>query len=155
MEIPHYSKRSLFWLSLSVAIAVAALLSFCLTYRIGSLQEWDIYQAMDAECHPIWKKLYFGHIRAGDDVSTITSIAPPSILEGDMTSGSLLYYKNYQHGDLHFTSVLIEVRNGKVACAYAGSCTWSRQFFDQIGLEANYSPTGFRKLWNRGAISVW
>lgn len=155
METQHYSKRLLFWLSLSVAVAVAALLSFCLAYRIGSLQEWSIYQAMEAECHPIWKELYFGRIQPGDDVSTITSIAPPSNLEGDMTSGSLIYYKDYQPGDLHFTSVLIEVRNGKAACAYAGSCTWSRQFFDQIGLEANCSPIGFRKLWNRGAISVW
>ncbi|QDT74554.1 hypothetical protein [Lacipirellula limnantheis] len=155
MEPAPNSKRRLFWLLLPVALTIAALVEFCVWFRIGSIEEWHIYQAMDAECHPIWRELYFGRIQAGDDINAIMAVAPPSIIEGDMTSGSLRYYKDYQPGDLHFTSVSIEVRNGEAACAYAGSCTWTRQFFDEIGLEADYfGPFRARKLVQGGAIST-
>jgi hypothetical protein len=89
METPSRSKRILLWLLLPVALAIGALGGFCVWFRIGSLQEWHIYQAMDAECHPIWRDIYFGRIQAGDDINAITAIAPPSIIEGDKISGTL------------------------------------------------------------------
>lgn len=154
-ERPLNSKRLLFWLLLPVALAIVALIGFCLCLRIGSLHEWHIYQAMNFECHPVWKDIYFGRIQSGDDISEIIAIAPPSIIEGDLNSGTFRYYKNYQPGDLHFTSVSIEVRKGKVVSAYAGSCIWTRQFFDEIGLEDGYfGMFRFRRLPQGGAISI-
>ncbi|WP_428308360.1 hypothetical protein [Lacipirellula sp.] len=128
-----FSSRVAQLLLLVVVVTLASPLAFCLWFRVGSANEWQIYQAMDEECHPIWKDLYYGRIRAGDDVDSVIAIAPPSVQRGKGQSGTLSYYQNYKPGDLHFTSVTLKFRDGKLVDAYAGSCTWVRQFSTSPG----------------------
>ena len=150
-----FSSRVAQLLMLVVVVTLAAPLGFCVWFRVGSANEWNIYQAMDAECHPIWKDLYYGRVQAGDDVDSVIVIAPPSVRRGKGRSGTLLYYQNYKSGDLQFTSVTLKFRDGKLVDAYAGSCTWVRQFFDVTGEDdEKFGMFAYKKLPQGGAISI-
>jgi hypothetical protein len=110
---------------------------------------------MDEECHPVWRDFFYSRIRAGDDVDSVIARTHPSVIRREGSTVVLSYYQNYKKGDLHFTFVSAEARDGKLVCAYAGSCTWARQFFDLTGQEKDYfGGFRYRHLPQGGAIST-
>lgn len=150
-----FSSRVAQLLLLVVVVTLTSPLAFCLWFRVGSANEWQIYQAMEEECHPIWRELYYGRIQAGDDVDSVIAIAPPSVRRGKGRSGTLFYYQNYPSDGLPWTSVTLQFRDGKLVDAYAGSCTWVRQFFDVTGQDdQKFGMFAYKKLPQGGAISI-
>lgn len=106
---------------------MAALLVCAWQFRIWGISDFEAYQGMRAECHPVWRDLHFGRIQAGDDIEKVILATRPLKIEryGDYVRLS------YQAGHC-FTGVLIIAKNGKLVYAGAGSCGWKKYFFDEM-----------------------
>src|SRR5262245_46641443 len=109
-----------------VVVAVAGLFP---VWQIGKclLREQEIVYYMSRECHPVWRDLYAGRIRAGQSVEeTIGRTSPKRVdrLDNFVVLG-------YQGGDgfISFTGVTIIARDGRLIDAEAWSCTWQKRFF--------------------------
>ena len=131
-------RRLLFnrWFRLSaglVLVLLTAVLSCAWYFRVWSWRDFQVYQMMSRECHPVWKDLHWGNVHAGQDVEDVIAITKPIRLE---RYGRFVRL-NYQGGDgfLHFTGVTITAKNGRLARAAAWSCTWDRVFFDEFTRE--------------------
>src|SRR5262245_34947258 len=126
-------KRWWFWLTASLVFGGLLLLVYCWTHRVWSINEWRVYQAMDAECHPVWRELHFGLIRAGDPVNEVIARTKPIRVKraGEWV---VLRYQEYP-GGLCFTGVTVVAYEGRLIGAYAWSCTWVREFFDVMSEE--------------------
>jgi hypothetical protein len=85
---------------------------------------------MSQECHPVWRELHWGRIYAGQNVEEVIAATKPVSTE---RYGEFVQL-NYQDG-LCFSGVVITAKNGRVASATASSCTWSRDFFNQLTLD--------------------
>lgn len=96
-------------------------------FRIWSWHEFKVYGYMSHECHPVWRDLHWGRIRAGDDVEDVIAMTNPVRVERYAEFVRL----NYQQG-LSFTGVTITAKNGRLASAWAWSCCWDREFFDEL-----------------------
>ena len=124
-------KRWWFWLAAVPIVGGLVLLAFCSTYRVWTVDEWRVYQAMDRECHPVWKDFHYGRIRSGDPVEDV--IAHNELVRVER-AGRWVVLK--YHGDgLCFTGITAVAYNGQMVGAYAWSCTWTRQFFDIMSEE--------------------
>ena len=110
---------------------------------------------MDAECHPVWRDFYYSRIKAGDELDAVTARTRPSVVKREGESVLLEYYQEYQKGYAYFTGIMAEARDGRLVSAYAYSCTWTRQFFDETGQEEVYfGDLRYRRLPQGGAMSV-
>jgi hypothetical protein len=122
-----FTKR---WFKLSAGLVAAlfAVTLACASYfRVWSWRDLLAYHGMTRECHPVWRELHWGRIRAGQDVEQVIAETRPARVE---RYGEFVRL-NYQQG-LSFTGVSITAKNGRVASAAAGSCTWDRVFFDEL-----------------------
>jgi hypothetical protein len=145
-----------FWLGGVLGLLGAVLLCFAIGYKVWGYDEWVVYQYMEAECHPVWRDLHFGRIRAGNDIETVIARTRPSKVRRDGAQVTLEYYLNYdpQVKALHFTGVTIDANEGQLVSASAGSCTWMRLFFDTTGEVLEGFPGPYRTLSKRGAMWV-
>lgn len=144
----------LLWCGAAVAMAAVGILAFCSMHGVWSRDEWFVYQMMVEECHPAWTDYHFGKIRAGDEVNQVIATTNPSIVTRTGNCVTLEYYQNYKKGGgFYCTGLTAEARNGKLVCAYAHSCEWTRQFFDTVGMEDSYFAFEYRRLSRGGAIS--
>ncbi len=152
MRRPH--RQWWIWSAAPIVVAGLGLVAFCWWHNVWSRNEWLVYRAME-ECHPVWRDFLFSRINAGDNVNSVIAQTRPSVVENERGTVTLCWYQNYQEGQLQFTSVYAEARQGKLVCAYAGSCTWTRQFFDLTGREAdNFGMQRYVQLPQGGAISI-
>jgi hypothetical protein len=119
-------KRWWFWLAATSVVLELGLLAFCWTHRVWSVNEWQVYRAMDQECHPVWRDFHYGRIRAGDPVEEVIAQNEPVRVE---RAGRWVVLK-YHGGGLCFTGITAVAYDGRMVGAYAWSCTWTRQFFD-------------------------
>src|SRR5262245_27403356 len=112
-----------------ITAGLIGLLACCMSYRVWSLGEVTVYQAMAQECHPGGRGRHFGRIRGGDPVEeVIARTQPPQVKRaGDW---SWLYYKKRVPGQLCFTGLTVGAYEGRLVCAFAWSDTWLYQFFD-------------------------
>ena len=96
-------------------------------FRVWSWPDLRAYQGMSQECHPVWRELHWGRIHAGQDVEEVIAATKPVRVEryGEYVRLS------YQEG-LSFTGITITAKNGRLASAAAGSCTWDRVFFNEL-----------------------
>jgi hypothetical protein len=85
---------------------------------------------MSRECHPVWQDLHWGRIHSGQNVEEVIASTKPVRVE---RYGAFVRL-NYQNG-LCFAGVTITAKNGRLASAAAGSCTWDRVFFDELTQE--------------------
>ena len=94
-------------------------------YRIYSFGGYMSYRAMANECPLAWRDFHFGRFRAGADIEEIIRETKPTKVErhGDWVTLS------YRNG---FSGVGAHAHHGKLVCAYAGSCTWTRLFVDEL-----------------------
>lgn len=116
--------KSLLLLSVLATTAVVGLLVLCWQYGIWSWHDWQIYQAMSNECHPVWRDLHAGRIKAGDDVEGLIWRTHPNRIR-EFEDVKILTYGG------GFTGVTIASKGGHVMNAQAWSCTWEWRFFDQ------------------------
>jgi hypothetical protein len=108
---------------ISVVTGVVCLV--CWQNNIWSWQDWEIYEGMRHECHPVWRDLNAGRIKAGDKVeNVIWRTIPPHVERFEDVT--MLRYP-----PAGFTIVSIMAKDGRVISAGAGSCTWSKTFFDE------------------------
>ena len=122
-----FSKR---WFKLPAVLLVAllAVTLGCASYfRVWSWRDLRAYQGMSQECHPVWRELHWGRIHTGQDVERVIADTQPARVE---RYGEFVRL-NYQQG-LSFTGVTITAKNGRLATAAAGSCTWDRVFFNEL-----------------------
>lgn len=108
------------------AVLLVAIFTCTASFRIWSWNDLHLYCSMKSECHPIWRELYFGRLRAGQNVEDVIARTKPIRVE-QFGEFAIL---NYQRASL--TGVTITAKNGKLARAAAWSCTWDRKFFDEL-----------------------
>src|SRR4051812_33201664 len=121
-------KRWWFWLAACAVVSGLVLLAFCWTHRVWSVNEWRVYQAMDRECHPVWREFHYGRIQAGNSVEEVIARTEPARVE---RTGHWVVLKYHDNG-LCFTGLTAVAYDGQMVGAYAWSCTWVRQFFDSM-----------------------
>src|SRR5262245_48669020 len=119
-----------FWLVLAAALGVLAFFGFCWTHRVRSVGEWQVYQAMEQECHPAWREYHLGRIRAGDSVEeVIDKTQPPKVARKGRWV--FLGYDDPDPPGLPFSGFGACAYDGRMVFAEAHSCTWIRVFFDE------------------------
>jgi hypothetical protein len=127
--VKHFLSKTWFRLSVRfVLLLLVTLLGFAWYFKIWSWRDWEIIQAMSAECHPVWRDLHWGRVQAGQNVDEVIAATKPVRVEryGDFVE--LIY----QPGGLNFTGVNITAKKGRLVNAGAWSCTWNRVFFDEM-----------------------
>lgn len=82
---------------------------------------------MSRECHPVWRDLHWGRIRAAQSVDEVVLIARPKRTSRYGAFEEL----DYQEAGC-YTGVTIRAKDGRVAHAAAWSCGWQREFFDDL-----------------------
>jgi hypothetical protein len=124
-------KRWWFWLSTTLLAGSLALLTYCRSHRVWSVNEWRVYQAMDQECHPVWRDFHYRRIRAGDPVNEVIASTPPVRID---RNGRWVVLKYHPRG-LCFTGLTAVAYDGQMVGAFAWSDTWVREFFDIMSEE--------------------
>jgi hypothetical protein len=119
--------KSHHWFRLGVVPAtlagVAAILAWWYLDRWDSRKQ-QIYAAMSRECHPVWRDLDAGRVRAGQAVEDVIERTRPVQVE---------HFENVTFLHYHppgFTGLTIVAKNGRLVSAGAASCTWDWTFFD-------------------------
>ena len=125
-------KRWWFWIGVPIVVGILALLAFCLTHRVWSVGEWRVYQAMEKECHPVWRDYHFGRIRAGDPVDDVIAQTAPGTVKRQGRWVILGYPKDPDVRGISFTGLTAVAYDGRMVCALGASCTWVRLFFDEM-----------------------
>jgi hypothetical protein len=139
--------RRWLWLAAPVLIATAlCLFAFCKSHRVWSVNEWRVYQAMERECHPVWRDFHYGRIRAGDPVEEIISRTEPVSVE---RTGRWVVLRNHPD-EMCFTGLTAVAYDGQMVGAYAWSCTWIRQFFDTMSEKQR--AEFFAEYYNQPAV---
>jgi hypothetical protein len=120
-----------FKISVGLALVLAAALVACAGYfRVWNWHDLHVYREMSKECHPVWRDLHWGRIRAGQNVDDVIAATEPL----QVTRYGEFVELEYQQapGGFAFTGVRIIAKNGRLAGASAGSCCWDRTFFDEL-----------------------
>ena len=106
-------------------LSLTSLLGLALYTRTWNRNDVLSYWGMSRECHPIWRDLFWRRIGPGQDVEAVIAETKPIQVEryGDFVN------LTYQSG---FTGIGITAKQGKLVAASAGSCCWSRTFFDEM-----------------------
>ena len=115
-------------LVLPFVLGSLALLAICSTYGVWSFRGWRVYQAMEKECHPVWRDYYSGRIRAGDPVEDVIAQTNPAKVER-RGRGVIL---DYSTGPGSMTGLTAIAHDGRLVFSAASSCSWVRLFFDEM-----------------------
>lgn len=131
-----------------VLVLLSSLLSCAWYFRVWSWRDLLAYQGMSQECHPVWRELHWGRIRAGQDVEDVIAATKPVRVDrhGDFV------WLNYQGGEGLFdlTGVTVTAKSGRLATAAAWSCTWDRVFFDQLApADRQAYSDAYEALWQQ------
>jgi hypothetical protein len=144
-------------LGISLATLLLSLIAFGIPDPPPKADEVEVVGMMYDECHAIWKDLYNHRIVAGDDVEDLILRIQPSTIDRNGEETTLAYFKNYapRAGGFNLTGLTVIARHGKLVAAYASSCEWTMQFFDNGGFEKGFFSWPFRRLPQGGAIMTW
>lgn len=127
----------------TIVISIAAgIVAFAIGryYHVYSWRGWQVYGAMQRECHPIWKVYNFGGVRAGEDVEKVIARTQPVAIE---RNGRWTHLKYQAPG--YFTGITATAYDGKMVFACAWSCSWTRLFFDELSEEQSLEYLGKSK----------
>lgn len=133
------SKR---WVKLSLVIGLLLATSaagFASYTGLWSRRDFQIYQAMEKECDPVWRDFYWGRIQVGENVEDVIAKTRPTVVQRFGEFVNLSYYGDGE--GIPFTGVHATAKGGRLVCAEAGSCTWTRVFFNQL------SPAEQKGYW--------
>jgi hypothetical protein len=122
------------WLKLSVGLFCCLLISVLSTawyFRIWSWRDFEIYEMMSRECHPVWKDLHWGRVYSGQDVDEAIAATKPLRVQR-YGEWAVLEYQDGGPNGLCMTGITITAKKGHLACAWAWSCTWDRKFFEVL-----------------------
>ena len=111
---------------ISAILLASALFAVAVRHnRIWSWRDWQIYQAMSHECHPVWRDLYDGRVHEGQGLESVIAATKPVRVERLEEFTTL----HYQEG-LSFSGVWITAHRSRLVSARAASCTWTFTFFN-------------------------
>ena len=130
------------WAAACVALVAGCLLLTCWHFGVWSWTDWQIYQEMSRECHPVWKDLYAGRIYQGQPVEEAIASCGPVRVER-FENFVLLEVQESGREGLCFTGITIIAKDGRLVHAGAWSCTWQRTFFD------GWSAAEQESFWKR------
>ena len=71
-----------------ILLLLLPLLTLAWRFRIWSWRDYQIYQAMSHECHPVWEDLYWGRIRSGQDLDEVIAATAPVQVDATGSSSS-------------------------------------------------------------------
>jgi hypothetical protein len=109
-------------------VLAGAILAWCWYYGVWSVRDWHALREMPQACHPVWRDLYAGRIRSGDEIEpVITRTSPPQV-----DRFGRWVQLGYYPGPGSMTRVIVVARDGKLVSASAWSCTWHYVFFDTL-----------------------
>ena len=93
-------------------------------YQVYSWRDYQIYLAMKKEIDPVWEEFNFRRIGPGADLEEVVRSTKPTRIKimGDFT------ILNYGRGG--FSGIGATAYKGRLVEAAAGSCCWSKTFFD-------------------------
>jgi hypothetical protein len=115
-----------------IGLSLAVVLTFCLTHRVWSVGGWRVYQAMDQECHPVWRDYHFGRINAGDAIDDVIAKTAPGRVDRNGRWVILHYSADTETSGISFTGLTAIGYDGRMVFAAAASCGWVRLFFDEM-----------------------
>ena len=115
-------------IGIPLLVAVAA----CWWHNTWGVDAVRVYVAMGRECHPVWRDYHFGRVAAGEDVEAVIARTTPSKVVRKGRYTFLSYRDADEPGAIHFTGISATAHDGKMVCAAAWSCTWTRVFFDEM-----------------------
>ena len=110
-----------------ILLPAAAFLSCAGYLRIWSWHDLQVYRMMSHECHPVWKDLHRGRVHAGQNVEAVIADTRPVRVERYGQFVRLSYQER-----LSFSGVAITAKDGRLVHAVAWSCTWQREYFDEL-----------------------
>lgn len=120
----RWLRRLMFFSCAFAVLACILTLLTCWHHNVWSWRDWEIYEQMSLECHPVWRDLNAGRIKPGDDIQRVIWRTKPSRVE-NLEDVTMLSYP-----EAGFTIVGITAKDGRVVSAGAASCTWNKTFFD-------------------------
>ena len=137
------------WFRRAVCVAmpvVGILLLAAWHSGIWSLRDWEIYQAMNRECPPVWRDLHDGRVYLGQPVEEVIAQTAPTRVE-HFENFVLLEYQENRPGTICFTNVAIVAKDGRLIDAQAGGCTWQRTVF--AGWTEEERDSFWQRYWAR------
>ena len=114
-------RRWLIPVAVAAVLAGNALITFCWWNNVWSQDAWVAYQGMDHERHPDWRAYHFGRVKSGDPVDQVLAVTQPDEVE---QRGRWTFLKYRGMGAAAY--------DGRMVCAMAMSCCWTRIFFDDL-----------------------
>lgn len=131
---------------LASAACLIGLLSLCAFLRVWHPRDLAAYRGMAAECHPVWRAFAFRQFAQGDSTAALFAKFPPTRRE------EFGRYGIYSYGaPMAFTGFTVIARDGRLASAGAGSCTWRFTFFETVDpqLDHDYQAYMEKRLTKR------
>jgi hypothetical protein len=113
--------------SIALACGFASVVGICWETGVWTPHQYQLFQLMSAECHPVWRDLWHGRIKAGDDLKRVMILTCPPRVDSYGRFTKLGYQPRHVGA---FTGVTIIARDGRLISASAWSCTWRVSFFD-------------------------
>lgn len=113
--------------------------SFCWFRGIRSVDDLRNYASMASLDDPVVMALARGEIVPGSPVEELLAIRQPSVTEN---YGRLVVHQYLP--DLSYDYLQVQVLDGRVAAAYAGSCTWHWDFFDEVPANVSEAVANIR-----------
>ena len=132
--------------AVSLAFAGLCLLVFCWKYQVWSYGDFQAREEIHR--YPVGAALWNEQIRAGDDLGEFQRQHPP---HREWRYGPFIemnYYIDWPESSdcLHFESVVIVAKNGRLVSAAGGGCNWKKTFFEM-------TPSDYA-AYNR-ALNAW
>jgi hypothetical protein len=116
----------------------------CWRFRVWSYQDYRTF--CEVRRYPIGEELWFGQIQPGQDAERFAAEQPP---HQSLRVGRYRWMKYYTSwplspGWIHLESMTVIAKDGRLAHASAGGCTWGKVFFQLSDEEEE-----FHQAWER------
>jgi hypothetical protein len=116
-------------------------------FRVWSYKDYQAF--MEVRRYPVGEDLWFGRIKAGEDLQAFTVAHPPHRVCRIGSFTVLSYFSTWPLPPnlISFESLGVIGKDGRLIHAVAAGCTWKRMFFamnpeDEMELDEEY-----RQLW--------
>src|SRR5438093_139513 len=113
-----------------LAISCVAVVFACWRFRIWTYADYQAYQ--EVRRYSIGEDLWFGRIKAGQDLETFTTEYPPHRSRRFGRFTLLNYYTGGppRSNSIPMESMSVVAKDGRLVNAIAAGCTWHRVFFE-------------------------
>jgi hypothetical protein len=148
-----WAKRWFRFLTGSLAALCLVALSACWYFGVWSYKDYRAF--LEVRRYPVGEDLWFGRIKAGEDVGAFTAAHPPHRVRRFGRFTEMSYYAVWPTppGSIQMESLSVIAADGRLVHAVAAGCTWDRVFFEMSPAEATEFQESFeRHLRAKGLI---